>query len=257
MIRKIISGGQTGADQAALDVAIAMGIPHGGWIPKGRKTEKGKLPDKYRMQEINSIDYSQRTELNVLDSDGTLLFSHGRLKGGSALTQSLARKHQKPCLHIDLDDLSEYKAVEIIKSWIDARKIKVLNIAGPRESENPFIYNAVQDILKAVLYPPPEYITAHLPRTVEEAVDKLIDLMPMRERATIARMEEEQLLTPPHFLCSYIRDKFGLSSGNESLLRSCRYLSHKYHISEEEAALVILKELWKRLRETHTLRVIK
>ena len=95
-IEKIVSGGQTGVDQAALDVAIEMGIPHGGWVPKGRKTEKGRLPDKYNVRETNAIDYDQRTELNVIDSEATLLFSNGTLKGGSALTQRLARKHNKP-----------------------------------------------------------------------------------------------------------------------------------------------------------------
>ena len=151
MIEKIISGGQTGADQAALDLAIEMGIPHGGWVPKGRKTEDGRLPDKYRMQETNAVDYGLRTELNILDSDGTLLFSHGKLKGGSALTQKLAGKHNKPCLHVDLDELSEYKAVEIIMSWIDIRGIKILNIAGPRASESPGIYDNLQRVLKSVL----------------------------------------------------------------------------------------------------------
>ena len=90
MVKKIISGGQTGADRAGLDIAIEWGIPHGGWIPKGRKTENGRLPIRYHLKEINAIDYTQRTELNVVDSDGTLLFSHGVLKGGSALTQEFA-----------------------------------------------------------------------------------------------------------------------------------------------------------------------
>jgi len=83
MLTKIISGGQTGADQAALDAAIEMGIPHGGWIPKGRLTEAGPLPEKYNLQEMPSKDYLKRTQQNVLDSDGTLFFSHGDLTGGS------------------------------------------------------------------------------------------------------------------------------------------------------------------------------
>lgn len=151
MIEKIISGGQTGADQAALDLAIELGLPHGGWVPRGRKTEKGRLPQRYRMQETSAIDYAQRTELNILDSDATLLFTHGEPKGGSALTRKLARKHNKPCLHVDLNELSEYKAGVIIKSWIEARDIKILNIAGPRASENPRIYDCLQRVLKSVL----------------------------------------------------------------------------------------------------------
>ena len=151
MVNKIISGGQTGADRAALDIAIAWGIPHGGWIPKGRKTENGRLSTRYHLQEINAIDYAQRTELNVVDSDGTLLFSHGLLKGGSALTQELAGKHRKPCLHIDLHSIVEYKAVEIIRLWLQVREIKILNIAGPRASEDPQIYKKVKDVLRLLL----------------------------------------------------------------------------------------------------------
>ena len=257
MLGKIISGGQTGADQAALDVAIEMGIPHGGWIPRGRKTEKGRLPDRYHMQETNAIDYTQRTDLNILDSDGTLLFSHGRLKGGSALTRRLAGLHNKPCLHLDLNEISEYKAVEIIKSWIDARDIKVLNVAGPRESENPRIYDAVRNILKSALYPPPEYITQRFPRTVQDAVDRLIDLMPAKERSAIARMEEAELIIDRPSLGRYILERFGLGSGNEALMRSCRYESHKCHMKREEAAAVILRALLRKLRKTHALRVVK
>ena len=95
MIDKIISGGQTGADRAALDVAMELGIPHGGWIPQGRRTEEGKLPEGYRLRETKSIDYAQRTGLNVVDSDGTLIASHGELAGGSALTQKMAAKRTR------------------------------------------------------------------------------------------------------------------------------------------------------------------
>lgn len=257
MIEKIISGGQTGADQAALDLAIEMGIPHGGWVPKGRKTENGRLPDKYRMKETNAIDYAQRTELNILDSDGTLLFSNGKLKGGSALTKKLAAKHNKPCLHIDLDELSEYKAVEIIKSWIDIRGIKILNVAGPRASESPRIYESLQSVLKSVLYPPPEHITIRLPKTVSDAVDQLIGILPMKEKISIAKMEESDLVFPPPSLWRFILDRFGLATGNEALLTSCREMSKKYDITPDEASSIIVKELWKRLRKTHALRVLK
>jgi predicted Rossmann-fold nucleotide-binding protein len=150
MLHKIISGGQTGADQAALDVAIEKGIPHGGWIPKGRKTEKGRLPLCYRLKEINTIDYAQRTELNVMDSDATLLFSHGALEGGSTLTQTLAKKHHKPCLHMNLNEISENKVTGIISLWLQTWNVRILNVAGPRESEDPLIYDSVKKILRTL-----------------------------------------------------------------------------------------------------------
>lgn len=100
MITKIISGGQTGADQAALDFAIENDILHGGWIPKGRKTEDGVLSEKYRLEEMPTASYPKRTEKNILDSDGTIIFSCGKLTGGSALTWKLAKQHDKPWVRL-------------------------------------------------------------------------------------------------------------------------------------------------------------
>ena len=257
MIRKIVSGGQTGADQAALDVAIEMGIGHGGWITKGRRTEDGRLPDKYRLKEIDSIDYEQRTELNVVDSDGTVIFSHGELKGGSAYTLELAKKHNRTCLHINLDELSEYKAVEIIKTWIEARGIEILNVAGPRKSEDPLIYENVRNVLKSVLYPPPESITIKFPQTVQEAVDLLINYIPMSEKTNIARMEEHELISLNLTLGNHIKTRFGLLLGNEALMQSCRYIIKKYEIDKDDVSSAIIKELWIRLKKTHALRIVK
>jgi hypothetical protein len=262
MIRKIISGGQTGADRAALDVAIELGIPHDGWIPKGRRTEDGRLPDIYRLKETLSIDYSQRTELNVLDSDGTLIISHGKLTEGSALSVKLAKKHRKPCLHIDVGEIckanaTEFKAVEIIGSWIELRGISTLNVAGPRASKDPRIYEAVTRILKGLLYPPPERIVSTLPNTVDEAVRRLNSDLPLKDKTMIARMGENDL--PGLFLTlgAYIRDKFGLWSGNEALLDSCRSVSGENNIHEDDASMVIIRELWEELRKSHTIKVVK
>jgi len=96
VIEKIISGGQTGTDKAALYFAIQYNIPHGGWIPKGRKTEDGALPVRYALQEMFAASYTKRTERNVLESDGTLIVSHGELPGGSALTGTFAQKYARP-----------------------------------------------------------------------------------------------------------------------------------------------------------------
>ncbi|MDM8542637.1 putative molybdenum carrier protein [Desulfococcaceae bacterium HSG9] len=82
VLQKIVSGGQTGADQGALDAAISLGIDHGGWLPKGRKTENGALPSNYNLKEMDSAHYAKRTLQNVIDSDGTLIISHGPLTGG-------------------------------------------------------------------------------------------------------------------------------------------------------------------------------
>jgi hypothetical protein len=151
-VTKIVSGGQTGADRAALDIAIRHNIPHGGWVPKGRKTEDGPLPEQYHLQEMPSGEYSKRTEQNILDSDGTLIVSHGRLTGGSTLTEFLADKHEKPCIHIDLNKSAPNDAFIMVRKWIDSHNIKVLNVAGPRASIDPRIYDATLAFLEKIFY---------------------------------------------------------------------------------------------------------
>ena len=149
MIEKIISGGQTGADRSALDFAIDNNIPHGGWIPKGRITEAGQLPDKYHLQEMATTSYDIRTEQNVIDSDGTVIVSHGKLTGGSALTQTFAIKHHKPRLHLDMNKTTITEAAGSLNNWIEKSKIKILNVAGPRASKDNKIYQVTKDILEA------------------------------------------------------------------------------------------------------------
>jgi len=152
MVKKIISGGQTGADQAALDVAIQLGISHGGWIPKGRLTENGMLDDKYHLKEMETANYNKRTEQSVIDSDGTLIISHGKLTGGSEYTRDMVLGHGHPWLHIDLNKTESFQAAKQIKSWLAEHEIEVLNVAGPRASKDPDIYQATVHILKTVFY---------------------------------------------------------------------------------------------------------
>ncbi len=255
-IIKIISGGQTGADQAALDAAIEMGVPHGGWVPLGRMTENGRLSPRYNMQEIDAINYDLRTEKNVTDSDGTLLFSSGTLKGGSLLTKKLARKYLKPCLHIDIEKTREAEAVEIIKSWLDVRKIEVLNVAGPRASESPVIYDAVAGIMKSVLYLAAEK-AGRYPASVMEAVDTLISMMTKKEMVAISRFSEADIGQPSIDLMQFITKRFGLDSGNEPLIQSCMIVSNAERLDSKGAAKEIVRELWLKLHETHRLRRVK
>ena len=148
MITKIVSGGQTGADRAALDFAIKNNIPHGGWIPKGRLTEEGPLPYHYQLWEIKTRSYVKRAEQNVIDSDGTLIISHGKLADGSAFTKQFAKKHQRPWLHIDFNKALMEEAAEQIKRWIEENKIKTLNVAGPRASKDSRIYRKTLELLE-------------------------------------------------------------------------------------------------------------
>jgi Circularly permutated YpsA SLOG family len=147
LLSKIISGGQTGADRAALDWAIMRGVAHGGWCPKGRKAEDGVIDHRYSLTETPSEDYSQRTEWNVRDSDGTAVFSVRReLRGGSLLTVELAGRYNKPIIHLCEQDEGTNHAQEL-RAFIEEFGISVLNIAGPRESDEPEVYRFVSRVL--------------------------------------------------------------------------------------------------------------
>ncbi len=151
IIEKIISGGQTGADRAALDFAIENKIPHGGWVPRGRRSEDGKIPEKYGLKEAPTPEYDRRTELNACHSDGTLIISHGKLQGGSALTRRMAEKYSRPLLHIDLSATIESEAALSVVRWMRQNRVKILNVAGARASRDPDIYGATRSLLSAVL----------------------------------------------------------------------------------------------------------
>jgi hypothetical protein len=150
-VAKIISGAQTGVDRAALDAALELGIPHGGWVPKGRRAEDGIIPEKYKMMEMPTELYAGRTERNILDSDGTLIISRGVLTEGSDLTRQLAIKHERPWLHTDLDRIGATEAARTIHAWLERNGISVLNVAGPRASKDPGIYRLTRDILKRAI----------------------------------------------------------------------------------------------------------
>ena len=153
-IQKIVSGGQTGVDRSGLDVAIKLGIPHGGWCPRGRRSEAGKIPDRYELTETNAADYSVRTEKNVTDSDGTLIFFWQRLTGGTKLTAKLVKKYDRPMLKIDLGEIPNEPAHSIcqqFKTWVTENQIQILNIAGPRKSSAPEVVQRTQTVLTCLI----------------------------------------------------------------------------------------------------------
>lgn len=149
-ITKIISGGQTGADRAGLDVAIWHNFPHGGWCPKGRRAEDGAIGGQYQLTEAPSANYLQRTEWNVRDTDGTIVFTLAKhVTGGSLKTIAFAKMHKKPCLHINR---GHYQPEVEVQEFIKAHGIKLLNIAGSRESKEPGINEWVKGVLDRALF---------------------------------------------------------------------------------------------------------
>ena len=271
MIQKIISGGQTGADRAALDVALKLGIPHGGWIPKGRMAEDGPLPEIYRLNEMPTDSYEARTEKNVQDSDGTLIVARGKLTGGTDYTRQSTLKHKKQLLGIDLSLIGHFDAASLVASWIRMQHVKVLNVAGPRASEDSQIYSDVVIILERVvqiltdedrkadveLEHSKKGTPSTPPQTVEEAVERLVGELSLKDRTTLGNLAEDELINLHINLGEYIRNEFGLWSGNKDLMASCCTIAETDKIHEDTASTIIIEELWKRLRETHKLRIVK
>jgi len=136
-------------DRAALEVASDLGLESGGWVPKGRRAEDGIIPDHYPVKETPSRDYEQRTEWNVRDSDGTLILTTSKPEGGTAYTLEMAQKLDKPFYVVDL--LSP-RNLASIQYWIEYEKIKILNVAGPRESRVPGIRSMAMEFLKDLIF---------------------------------------------------------------------------------------------------------
>ncbi|MET0081382.1 MAG: putative molybdenum carrier protein [Sedimenticola sp.] len=147
-VEKVVSGGQTGVDRAALDVALELGIPCGGWCPRGRRALDGVLPARYPLQETPSKAYNVRTEWNVRDTDATLILNEGALEGGTAVTKVYAEQHGRPCLVIALDQPRDMDAVD---AWLTENRVEVLNVAGPREEKCPGIHARASEFLRALL----------------------------------------------------------------------------------------------------------
>jgi len=151
-IKKIVSGGQTGVDSAALDAALEFGIPIGGWVPKGRRNEYNEIiKSDYNIQETPSVDVNQRTEWNVRDSDATLIIYRMVLKGGTDHTVQSAINNKKPYLLIDLSHLSVLDAKQRVSVWLSTINGTILNIAGPRDSEDNSIYCDAKELITSIL----------------------------------------------------------------------------------------------------------
>lgn len=147
VVAKIVSGGQTGVDRAALDWAIRHGIPHGGWCPRGRIAEDGVLDGCYALRETESKGYRQRTRQNVVDSDATLILNIGVLSDGSLTTLRFAERLGRTCLVVQIDLEAAPAAVGRVREWLSTHRVRALNIAGPRESKRPGIYQATLSFL--------------------------------------------------------------------------------------------------------------
>lgn len=144
-LERVVAGGQTGVDRAALDAAMAQGIDAGGYCPRGRRAEDGRIADAYPLTELPSPAYAARTRANVELADGTLILTVGPLTGGTALTARAARAADKPYCVIDLTQSNSARRAH---EWLATCGIRVLNVAGPRESRLPGVYRLARRFLQ-------------------------------------------------------------------------------------------------------------
>ena len=274
MLKKIISGGLTVADQAVLDAAISLSIPHGGYIPWGRMTEIGMLPSKYKLQELNADDHLYCIERNVKESTGTLIISAGGLNDGSKYARKVTIKHSHQVFVVDLELTPSFEATTIVYDWIQTYNIDVLYIIGPFTFEYYNIDRHMTIIVEGALLldimdaPQGSKVTDYykdmylqkipvLPKTVDEAIEQIISDMSLEEKVRMANFDKEELRVINYSLSIFIRNQLFMKDINKELFESCLAVSENKNLNESTAALVIIEKLWEKLRNTYKLRVVK
>lgn len=274
MIRKIVSGGQTGVEKAALDVAIKLGIDYGGWVPKGGNHQKETADQKYMLKESKAIGFQESIRQNVSETDGTLLITRGEKTPETHYAVKTALKYQKQLLHVDLSQNSAFEGASLINSWFALHAIKVAYVTGTAASQDAKIYGQTLKILETAFYLafvksglPGEKVPAEqllptdsdgpIPSKVTEAVELLKSALPLKDRTLMANMQLEELDQLNSGLGEYIKQNFGLYGGNEQLMQSCAETGGLVNPILDEACAVILRALWEDLRATHKLRIIK
>jgi hypothetical protein len=270
MIHKLISSGQTGVELAALDVAIKLGIDHGGWVARGKRNAQGPLSDVYNLQEVAAVGFKIAMEQNVMASDGTLLVTRGKKSPRTQYAVEMSLKHQRQLLHVDLSQNSSFEAASLISSWGSLQQIKIAFVTGPQADTDPNIYAQMLKIMETAFYlgfvktgMQPSFIETEpgsqsdYPYTVNEAVERLKTVLSLKDRAHIANIQAGELDHMRTGLSEYIKQNFGLYAGNAPLIRSCAKIGKRENPLVDEACAIILRALWNDLQKTHKLRVVK
>ena len=277
MMRKIISSGRTGVEMAALDLAIKLGLSHGGWAPRGMRNEDGVIETRYGLHEVVAVGFKKAMAENILNSDGTLLITRGKKSVETQYAVETALRHQRQFLHVDLSQHSAFEAASLVSSWTSMNHVLIGFVTGPMASHDALIYHQVKKILETAFYLEfvktglhPEHSEKmaslseiedngenELPRSVDEAVYQLKAVLPLKDRTVMANMQADELDHLKTGLGEYIKQKFGLYLDNLPLIESCAEIGNLMKPLPDEACAVILRALWQDLRSTHKLRIIK
>ena len=273
-LKTILSDGRTGAGRAALDAAIHLGLPYSGWSSKGTLGQEKEVRNRYHLEELPAIDPRHAIVKNVQSADGTLIIAFGKL---TALPQHALRmtlKYKKQLLGIDLEQYSVFEAASLVSSWLASHHIRTLFVTGNDESEFPAIYGHALHILQStielsfarpfmeaqqVVATDPDYRShkPQWPNTIMEAVERVLAVLSLKEKNTIARMDPSDLDQLHFTVGQYVREEFGLLTGNKKLMDACKTAGKRESMLPDEASALIVRELWRKLEETYRLRVIK
>lgn len=272
MLKKIISAGKNSAERAALDAALHLDLPYSGCISGGEEVPDADDPASFSLLQPASDSPEDCIEKCVRDSDATLILTHGGIAGSSALCRDFAQSLDRPWLHIDLTQSAAFRASTLIADWLVKENVAVLNVAGSQPEGELNARRKIFHILTSAYWlshsksveTKTEGNFSHgllsgtdLPQTVQGAVSRLVAEMGLKDKTTMANMTEEELIRLNSSLGTFIRSTYGLWSENELLLSSCRSISGDINFHREDAAAVIIRELWKELKRTHKLRIVK
>ena len=274
MIEKIISGGRSGAEIAALDAAIKLGTAHGGWIPKDGAGPGGINADKYNLTEMPTTNRIETFKKNIRESDGSLMLSHGTLSSHVKSTKKTILRYSTPLLQVDLNNTNAFNAASLINDWIVDNDLNVLHVTGPSENEDDKIYPATLDILQAVYFLnltessmnqsigvqdllAQPLNTVVPPETIEAAVDIIINEMHLKDRALMANLKKEELPPLQLTLGLYIQKKLDIWFQDTTLYQACVTAAEKENLDKSNLPMVLIKLMWKKLKDTHRLRVVK
>lgn len=256
IINKIISSGYTGAERAALDVAIKLDIPHGGWISRERSSFDPIIVKKYQLQEMSTAGTMDLAEKNVLESDAILIISNGELTGHAEVSRKFALISRRHLLHMDLYTTPALQAVSIISSWLRLNQVEILYVTGPEAIKDPVIYddtmyllenalrvNFLKNIVDEFLDDP-----SAAARNVDDVVNRMMSEMSLKHKVSIANLKTREIQTLQYALDLYINSR-----------REAAKISDmkKTGVYANETVTVIVKTLWLKLQKTHKLRMVK
>lgn len=274
MIMKIVSSGHSGAAQAAIDVAVKMGIAYGGWTSMSHDEDLSAPTDLYDLKITESTGYREYTSKNIEYSNGTLIFSTGPLSLVGKYAEKTTEKMHKHLLVMDLNEKSGFSSSRQIAEWIIACNIRMLHITGMTEKDSPGIYNAVIKVLEASLFlsmietdmhsdlkikeaDEREELYSTPPQTINQALDRLEKELSFKDKVAISNMDGRELPSLYATIGSYIEKRFMVFKGNDALYASCiDHLGIK-HMDRKAISTIIIKELWHNLKKRYKIRVIK